>query len=328
MADHEFAGSQLPPVTADQRRIAAERFDRANKVIASGNHDYAIELLTTCCKLDPANLVYRATLRRTQKAKYGNNLRGSRTAMLTAAAAKAKLKAAKRAREYVKVLEYGEEVLAKNPWDLGTQMDMAEAADSLGLLDVAIFLLDQARQKHGGDAALNRALARLFEKQGDFGRAIFLWGLVKQAVPDDIEAQHKAKDLAASETIARGQYEDATEGKKSGAVMRTKSDQPAKPEDKLARDTKALMDRIEAEPTEANLYLQLAALYRKAGQHDPARAVLQQGLGPTGGDFRIQLELLELDLEPFRRNLDLTEKKLKALARGEAAGEQTEESLQ
>jgi Flp pilus assembly protein TadD len=330
MADNEFAGSQLPPVTPEQRRIAAERFDRANQVIATGNHDYGIQLLLTCCKLDPSNLVYRATLRRTQKAKFGNNLRGSRMAMLTAAPLKTKIKTAKRGREYVRVLEYGEEILTRNPWDLGTQMDMAEAADALALLEVAIFVLDQARQKHGADPALNRALARLFEKQGDFGRAMFLWELVRQAVPSDVEAQHKAKDLAASETIARGEYEDAAAGKKSGTILRGKSAAAGaapKPKDKLAGETASLMKRIEAEPTEPNLYLQLAALYRRAGQHDPARAVLQQGLGPTGNDFRLQVELLELDLEPFRRNLELTDKKLKALAGG-ADEPQSEEGLQ
>src|SRR5437764_1461878 len=55
----------------------------------------------------------------------------------------------------------------------------------------------------------NRALARLLEKAGHFAEAIKLWELVRQAHPADVEAQHKAKDLAASETIARGHYQDA-----------------------------------------------------------------------------------------------------------------------
>ena len=36
-----------------------------------------------------------------------------------------KLKAARASRDYLKVLEHGEEILARNPWDVGTQMDMA-----------------------------------------------------------------------------------------------------------------------------------------------------------------------------------------------------------
>ena len=60
------------------------------------------------------------------------------------------MKGAEAKRDYVKVLEHGEAVLAHNPWDLGTQMDMAEAFDSLGLLELAIFSLDQARQNTPG----------------------------------------------------------------------------------------------------------------------------------------------------------------------------------
>ena len=57
----------LPPPTPEQHRIAAEQYQRANQVLDSGNHDYAIQLLLTCCKLEPANLIYRQTLRKTQK---------------------------------------------------------------------------------------------------------------------------------------------------------------------------------------------------------------------------------------------------------------------
>ena len=47
----------VPTPTADQRRIAAENFERARQVLLTGNHDYGISLLTTCCKLDPANVL-------------------------------------------------------------------------------------------------------------------------------------------------------------------------------------------------------------------------------------------------------------------------------
>src|SRR5205814_6368790 len=121
---------------------------------------------------------------------------------------KAKLKAAKGARDYLKVLEYGEQVLIRNPWDVGTHMDMAEAAEALGLLDLAVWTLEQARQKNPQDATVNRALARLFEKRGNFTQAIALWELIRRAAPSDVEPQDKAMDLAANETIARGRYDE------------------------------------------------------------------------------------------------------------------------
>ena len=306
MADHP-----LPRPTADQKRIAADSFARAKEAVTNGGFDYAVDLLLTCCRLDPANFYYRQTLRKTQKDKYGNNLRGSRFAFFSTPRWKGKVKVAKRNREYLKVLEYGEQVLNRNPWDAGTQMDMSEAFDALGLADLAVFSLDQARQKFPRDATLNRALARLFEKRGDFQKAIVLWQLVKEASPQDVEASHKAKDLAASETIQRGQYVEAAAGTKESPVVGRIESRATGKQDKGAREADPLRKRIEADPTEPSLYIQLATIYRKHGQDDRARATLQQALGPTGNAFPVQLALMDLDLAPVRKNLEHTEAKLK-----------------
>jgi tetratricopeptide (TPR) repeat protein len=325
-----MASDNLPAVSAEARRIAVERFDRANQVAASGNYDYAIQLLLTCCKLDPANYLFRQTLRRTQKAKYKNNLRGSRLASVTTVRLRAKLKNAKRTRDYLKVLEYGELILSKNPWDVGAQMDMAEAADALGMLDHAVFFLDQARQKDPKDTTVNRALARLFEKRGNYSHAIALWQLVRESDPKDQEAAHKAKDLAASETIARGGYKDPSgesqslptpPGSKSGAHARPGA-APAEPQDRVSREAAPILARLDTNPTDPHLYLQLAGVYSRGNQPDRARAVLEQGLGPTGNDFRLVLELMERDLETYRRNVAVAERKLTKAEKAEADGEE------
>jgi tetratricopeptide (TPR) repeat protein len=326
MAEHN--SSSLPNPSSEHRRIAAKQFERANQVITTGNHDYGIQLLMTCCKLDPANLIYRQALRQTEKAKFKNNMRGSRFAALANPLAKHRVKSSLRAGEYLKVLEYGEEVLARNPWDVSTQMHMAVAAEAIGLLDLAVWSLEQARQKNVHDLTVNRALARAYEKRGNFTQAIALWELIRKADPRDLEAQHKAKDLAASDTIARGRYNEivsshqaAAEGEgeeeeeeEEDGSAETELAEPAPPPflDRVARETAPLLERLKAEPTNANLYLQLATVYRKADQHDKAREVLRQGLGPTANHFELGIELAELELEPFRRNLILTDEKLKS----------------
>ncbi len=301
----------VPTPTADQRRIATENFDRARQVILTGNHDYGIDLLRTCCKIDPGNFIYRQALRKAQKEKYGNNLRGSTLAFITSGQHKARMKAAKASRDYLKVLDHGEDVLAKNPWDSGTQMDMAEAFDALGLVDMAVFSLDQARQKNPKDPTINRALARLFEKRGDFKQAIMLWQLVRDAVPSDVEAGHKAKDLAASDTIARGGYQQVADGSRTSPALGNMETAAVEKQDKVGRDVSALLKRIEADPTEPSLYVQLAAIYQRHNQDDRARAALTQGLGPTGNHFSLQLALMEVELAPFRTNLELTDVRLK-----------------
>src|SRR5438128_1310865 len=93
---------RLPPPSPEHRRVAAGQFERANQVIAPGNSDYGIRLLLSCCKLDPANLIYRQALRRTEKTKFRNNLRGSWHARLTTLPLRTKIKAARRAADYAR----------------------------------------------------------------------------------------------------------------------------------------------------------------------------------------------------------------------------------
>jgi tetratricopeptide (TPR) repeat protein len=331
--------THLPPVTPEHRRAASGQYERANQVIATGNFDYGIQLLLSCCKLDPANLIYRQTLRRTEKAKYKNNLRGSLLAGVRTWAVRAKIKAARRGRDYVKVLEFGEQVLAYNPWDTSAQMEMADAADSLGLVDLAVWTLEQARQKNPQDLTVNRALARMYEKRGNFTQAIALWELIRKAAPRDIEAQDKARNLAATDTIARGHYDevvtqpgDEEELSEEKSGFRPSDDKSlgrqATPKTPIPRDEKSplpfppdradrgggevarLKARIDADPTNPNGYSQLASHHRRLDQLDQAREVLQQGLAPTGNNFELSLELADLEIEPFRANLAITEEKL------------------
>jgi Flp pilus assembly protein TadD len=324
----EKQSTEHPNPTPDQRRIAAGQFERANQVLASGNHDYAIQLLLNCCKLDPANLIYRQALRKTQKAKYRNNLRGSRFALLTAAAAKLRLKAARKAGDLLKVLEQGELILTRNPWDLGAQLAMAEAFDALGLLDAAIWTLEQARHKDPQNVKVNRDLALLLERRGNFKQAITLWELIKKVDPGNAEAMSKAKDLAASDTIARGHYEhllhrpaeaaeededeQAPEGDGDSAEAEAAAYVAAGGGDRVAREAAPLLARIKHEPGNAGLYLQLADVYRRLEHLDQARAILQQGLSATGNQFELAVELAALEIEPFRQNLALADARLQA----------------
>jgi tetratricopeptide (TPR) repeat protein len=321
----EQKASRLPKPTAEQRRVAAGQFERANQVITTGNYDYGIQLLLNCCQLDPGSFVYRQKLRQTEKTKYNNNLRGSSMAFLTTFTKKMRMRKALGAENYLKVLEYGEQVMARNPWDIGAQLAMAKAFLQLGLLDLAVWTLDQARQKNPKDLKVNRALAELYEKRGNFTQAIALWEMVRKANPADLEAQHKGKDLAASATIARGKYEEAIHANSTPpddkALVETAADQklveattadvPAAGKDKVAREVAPLLARIEADPKNPHVYLQLATLYRRSERFDEARAILQKGLPPTANNFELAVELADIEIEPFRRNLAVTEEKLR-----------------
>lgn len=88
----------------------------------------------------------------------------------------------------------------------------AQSFDKLGLKDLALWTLDQARQVDDQNPTVNRHMALLFEERGQFTQAIALWRLVAKALPKDQEAGKKAMHLAASETIAKGKYDQAVTG--------------------------------------------------------------------------------------------------------------------
>ena len=70
--------------------------------------------------------------------------------------------------------------------------------------------------------------------------------------------------------------------------------------------------RIEKDPTNTLAYLQLAGVYRKAELPSDAAKVLSEALVPTGNSFEIATEIADLEIEPFRRNLAVLERKLTA----------------
>ena len=189
--------------TPQQRRAAAGQFERTREVLAVGDSDYARHLLMSCCKLDPTNLRYRQALRQNRLAAGppaqpldGPVRRTGRQGPAQGGPGQGGT---------LKVLERGEEVLARAR-DVETHLSMAKAAEALGLPQLALWLTEQALVLKPRNAAALRTLAHLHERQGRFSHALKAWAQVRQEVPDDPEAQRKMNDLAAQETIARGNY--------------------------------------------------------------------------------------------------------------------------
>ncbi len=310
--------SPLPTPTPEQRRVAAMQFERANQVVASGDFDYGIKLLLECCKIDPGNLIYRKALRQTQKAKHKGNLRGARFATVTTAAAKLRLKNALNHKEYQRVLEIAEEILVANPWDVGANFAVAEAYDALEAYEPAIWSVDQARQMAPENLKVLRKLAHLLEKTGHFTQAHGLWAFIRKTHPADEEAQRKAKDLAASETIAKGNYESvikANSGEEettvdAPALSATLEKTPLPSTERKMRDVEKVKAKIEENPQDCANYLQLAAIYRKLGNWNELRQVLEQGVAATGNSFELAIALTEESIRPFRKDLAIAEEKL------------------
>jgi tetratricopeptide (TPR) repeat protein len=220
------------------------------------------------------------------------------------------------------VIDLAEDIFQHNPWHTRASILQSHAFDQLGLLDLALWTLDQARQAAPEYHRINRPMARLFEKKGQYTQAIQLWKLVSKKCPKDLEASKKATNLAASETIMRGNYDGAASGNAPSPIKKdssgghraiaegeTASESLAL--ERIAKDENMLLKRIADQPSNALAYLQLGQLYRRNDMSDKARDAFQKGIVAVGPHFEIGLELSDLDIDPFRKDLALTEAKLR-----------------
>jgi tetratricopeptide (TPR) repeat protein len=190
-------------ITLEQARTAAALHERAVQVLdEGGGDDYARELIGNCLKLDPFNLAYHKTLREMNlKASVG--VLGRLVSSLNPLGLKSKVRLARSNGEWPKILELGEDVLARHPADVETHLAMAEAAEQLDLPGLALWFLEQAQEQAPDSADLMRALARFYEKGKDWKRAIAQWEKLRQRDPDDPEARRKIDGLTVEDHIAR-----------------------------------------------------------------------------------------------------------------------------
>ncbi len=197
------AASPAPDVSAEQARAAAAYYERATQVLSEGGgDDYARQLLVNCLHLDPFNLAYRQALRAINHQASSGFLKrwmGS----INILAMKSKLRLARTSAKWRLVLEHGEEILARQPDDADTHVEMAAAAKELRHPALAMWLLEQGREHAPDSTSVMRALAVLLEEKNDRRAAVALWEKVRDLDPSDADAQHKINSLLADDLISQ-----------------------------------------------------------------------------------------------------------------------------
>jgi serine/threonine-protein kinase len=188
----------------EQAEAAAAQFERARLAAINNNFEYALDLLFTCCRIDPLTLAYRQRLREVGRVVSRQKGGGGWLAGLKI---KAAFKAAKRSEDVRRILDAGERVLVRNPRDMRTHQDMAEAAEKAGLRRLAAWLLDQASSENPGHVAVLQKLARLYESLGDLNNAIRVWAKITKASPYDTDANRRVQDLTAHLVLTRNRLQ-------------------------------------------------------------------------------------------------------------------------
>ncbi|HMP61384.1 MAG TPA: hypothetical protein PKD86_18745 [Gemmatales bacterium] len=305
----------LNPVSPYERRQAAQLYERARQALQQKQLDYAISLLAECCDLDPANVVARRTLRQTQRTKHGSPSQLGAASWFLTSLRRVRLRQAKLRGDHQAVLGHGEVILGRRPWDVPAQLAMATAAERLGLMEVAAVILELARMGDPREPRVARALALLYEKVGNYARAVPPGQVVAEEVPAGPDASRKVKALAASHTLRVGDYagkaldEEGMIAVRRDAVL-TPAEQERQHHRQRDRDIDKLKELVARQPTQPQPYLRLADLLRAAGEAEAARETLEQGLQATQRHVDIQMSLIDLEIDPCRENLRLTLRRL------------------
>jgi tetratricopeptide (TPR) repeat protein len=302
-------------ISPGARQAAQQSFVRGMEVCKKREWDYAIIQFKNACKLAPDQLVYRQQLRMAAKNKFDNNKRGSRIASITTVPARGGLRAAKAKKEYHRALECCEDILAENPWDSGVLLDLATVAEVLGWKEIAVWSAESALERDPADPTVNRALAKLYERQQLFIKAMDAWDRVKKACPADEEADKKLKDLAASATIDKGGYEGAksfTRAVADKAKTQELLDEAkgGSSETRHSGQVADLEQKIRAKPTELGPYMQLSQIFRRMGKLEQARAIMVKAKDATGGHPDALTELSDIEMDQHRTELAIAEKML------------------
>ena len=123
-----MSGGGYSPEEQRKRKLASDCLKRATEAMAKQNWDYAVEMFATAVKMVPDNLMYRQSLRGSERKKYKDNKSGASMAFLKLSGIRSRIKKARGAKNWADLDLAAEEGLAVNPWDAHFNADLGEAA--------------------------------------------------------------------------------------------------------------------------------------------------------------------------------------------------------
>ncbi len=303
--EDKFKPVQRKPLTATQRQILQQAFDKGEQAGKRRDFDYAMQMFSQCVAGDPGSLDYARAFVETVQKKYNNNKKGSSFAGFKGMGAKAALKKGLNKGDPPGAIKAGLEYLKLNPWDIPTLMQMGQAMAAAGCYDTQLYYLRLARDTapDPGDVDIHRACADALAKMGQFDQAMACWERVKKHHPNNEEAQQSIASLHTDKIAAVGSGRD-TQGKKGGGA---------------AGEEEAELRRQHTEdPTNPTYATELAELLCREERYGDAEAALQQTLDATGGEIKIRELLEDVQLRRVKYNLNVAEKKAAAEPSDEA----------
>ena len=277
---------------------SADLWKRGKAAADANNRDYAISLLQSVLKVEPALLEARQTLRAVEIHKYK-----SQSAIAKQLNSVKTATGAMKAGNLIKkdpagAMAAAEEVLALDPYHPKANEILAEAAEALDIPEISILAHETVADERPDDKNNLHQLAMLCVKLKDFTRAIKAYERILSIDPRDGDAQSGVKNATAQLASSTGGWEKASaEGgdfrgalkDKSEAIRLEQESKVAKSDTAIEDQIARLRDLVDREPANLNHPKKIADLYKEMEDFENA-IVWYQYAYEQGGKADASLE--------------------------------------
>ncbi len=250
-------------------------FQKAQEVCKRGSTDYAIELLKSIVKNEPAFTMARELLREQEQVKLGkmSAIKKTFSAMKTAMLInKGKGKLKKDPRLAMNIAEDALAICLDTPGALNL---LADAAIKCDAYFIAIDTLELFKEMHPNNEQNLRRLADMYYESGN---APMKWTILQQLAdlrPGDLEIEAEVRQAAAQASLQKGQWEK--EGSTHDKVKDKDQARQLEQEERVARnidDVTEMIERYQQEIEGGNesidIRRKLIELFQRAERFDEA----------------------------------------------------------
>ncbi len=284
--------------------------EQAQGAVKKRNYDYAISIFLEAVNFAPNNREAREGLRAAELRKYEAGYPSKLAIFFGTLGNKFGILLARLGRKgnpegYMMACE---KYLVKDPKSLKVSMALGDAAAMAGHLESAIVAYNNAAEHHPEDITALKHLGALLWKRGDIREAHDVFDRVVRIDGRDQEALKSRKNLAAEISLKETGFERATSSrdlvKDKGAAGRLERDtRMHRSEADLSSEEEGLLKKLEEEPENVDVLLDLAEVYEKQKAWDKAVDALDRAIEKKPSDEALAFQKGDIQIHRFEAEL-------------------------
>ena len=202
-------------------------------------------------------------------------------------------------QQWDEAIRSGAKALTVNPWDSDTLKGMAMAANRSGDRDCEVIYRMSAVKGSPKDPTCNRLHAIVLAERGLLDDAMVFWRRVEEALPTDEEAKRNIASLLVQKARSSGKFDEDHETLRKAKLR-------AQQQEDLSLEKK-LQQKIEEEPQNVKLYVELSQFYLNEERYAKAEEILAKAFEISEGDQEVLEKWEDTQLRRLRQQIAKTE---------------------